>query len=118
MYGNSKGVASGSEIYKATLDLTTGIDQQPFADPYPKLFQNLPNPFKDQTRINFELPESGFTTLSLFDMAGNTVRTFVNGILNSGKHSILVNREKLSPGIYYYMLNSGNNVQTKKLVIN
>jgi hypothetical protein len=117
MYGNSKGMASGSEMYKATFDLTTGIELQPYSDPFLKLFQNIPNPFKDQTRINFELMESGFASLSLLDLTGHEVRKLVNDNLTRGKHSILIEKEDLSPGIYFYRLHSNNKVQTKKLVI-
>ncbi|MCB2219200.1 MAG: T9SS type A sorting domain-containing protein [Bacteroidetes bacterium] len=117
MYGNSKSMTSGSEMYKATFDLTTGIELQPYANPYLKLFQNIPNPFKDQTRINFELTDGGPTSLLLYDMTGHKVRSLVNDNLTKGKHSILVEKAGLSSGIYYYRLNSNNQVQTKKLVI-
>ncbi len=117
MYGNSKGVASGSEVYKATFDLATGIAQQPLANPYPQLYQNLPNPFSDQTRINFELAESTDTFLALYDLSGNEVRVLADETMGRGKHSVHVERNGLAPGIYYYRLRTGQYMQTKKLVI-
>jgi hypothetical protein len=117
MYGNSKGIDSGSEIYKATLDIATGIDLRPYSDQRITLYQNIPNPFKEQTWINFKLSERGKTSLKIFDMAGKEIKSLVNDVLNQGKHSINVTSEGLRSGIYYYVLRSGNLVQTKKLVI-
>lgn len=117
MYGNSKGIDSGSEIYKATLDIATGIDLQPLSDQRITLYQNIPNPFEEQTRINFRLSEAGQTSLKIFDLAGKEIKSVVDKVLSEGKHSINVTKEGLGSGIYYYVLKSGNLVQTKKLVI-
>lgn len=117
MYGNSKAVNSGSEIYKATFDLSVGINTQPYSETGISLFQNIPNPFKEQTRINFQLTETAETTLKIFDLAGNEVKSVVDGILNVGRHSINLTNEGLSSGMYYYVLRSNNYTQSKKLVI-
>lgn len=117
MYGNSKGINSGSEIYKTTMDIATGIDLRPFTDQRITLYQNIPNPFKDQTWINFKLSDAGKTSLKIFDLAGQEIKSLINGVLSQGKHSINVTSEGMKSGIYYYVLQSGNLVQTKKLVI-
>ena len=117
MYGNSKGIDSGSEIYKATIDIATGIDLRPFTDQRIELYQNIPNPFKDQTWINFKLPDAAKTSLKIFDLTGKEIKSVVDGILSQGKHSINLTSEGLRSGMYYYVLRSGNLVQTKKLVI-
>jgi hypothetical protein len=117
MFNNSKAANSGTEIYKTTFDLTVGIEGQPLADQRVQLFQNIPNPFKDQTRINFHLNEAGNATLRLFDMAGNEVRTLIDGMIRQGRHSIQVAKEGLRSGMYYYVLESNGQVQTKKLVL-
>ncbi len=117
MYGNSEDLNSGSEIYKATFDLSVGTDPLPYSEQQTSLFQNIPNPFKDQTRINFDLAESAHTTLQLFDMAGNEIRSLVNGVLNEGRHSIEVTKDGLGSGLYYYVLRSNNFAETRKLVI-
>lgn len=117
MYGNSKAVTSGCEIYKANFDIATSVEGQPYNNQGFELHQNFPNPFKNQTWINFRLPESEQTSLKVFDLAGKEIRSIIDETLSAGKHSINVTKEGLSSGIYYYVLQSGNLVQTKKLVI-
>lgn len=117
LYGNSKDEKSGCEIYKATFDMTTAIETMPYASNNSTLFQNFPNPFKDQTRINFNLADNGFTSLKIFDLAGNEVKALIEENLKSGKHSINVSSSGLKAGIYYYVLRSKDIIETKKLVI-
>lgn len=112
-----KAITSGCEIYKVNFDIATSVEEQPYNDQGFELFQNFPNPFKDQTWINFRLPESGQTSLKIFDLTGKEIRLMVDDELTQGKHSINLSSEGLTSGIYYYVLSSGNLVQTKKLVI-
>lgn len=114
MYG---GNANGAKIYKSTKSTISDIALQPYSDQGIELFQNMPNPFKGETRINFRLSESGKTTVKIFDLAGKEVRSLLNTALDKGKHSINVTKEELKSGIYYYVLESNNLIQTKKLVI-
>ena len=117
MYGNSKAANSGSEIYKATFDISTGVALQPYTDQRLTLHQNIPNPFREQTRIQFELSDAAYTVLDVFDMAGNKVLSLVDGMMSKGNHDIDLAGERLSRGIYYYTLRSNNQVETKKLVV-
>jgi hypothetical protein len=114
MYG---GNANGAKIYKSTKSIISDVAVQPFNEQGMELFQNIPNPFKGETRINFRLSESGNTTLKIFDMAGKEIKALLNSALDKGKHSINVSQEGLQAGIYYYVLESNNLIQTKKLVI-
>ena len=114
MFGNS---ANGAKVYKTTKSVSTDIALQPYANEGMELSQNIPNPFKGETRINFRLAESGQTTLKIFDMAGQEVKSLLNSALDKGKHSINVTQEGLKAGIYYYVLQSNNLIQTRKLVI-
>ena len=117
MYGNSKSMNSGSEIYKATFDISTGTDMQPFTRQDFSLFQNIPNPFREQTRINFELPQAANTSLKVFDLAGNEIVSLVDGMMSKGRHSINLSAEGIRKGMYYYVLRSNNLIETKKLII-
>ncbi len=115
IYGNNN---NGTTIYKNTKGLTTGIHASPYNYEAMALFQNMPNPFKDKTLIPFKLAEKGKTTLELFDMAGNLVRTVIKGeIRSAGNHCINLTSEGIPAGMYYYVLRSNNYSQTKKLVI-
>lgn len=115
MYGNSP---TGAKTYKREVDTSTGIPI-PFADNFGYILdQNRPNPFKQYSEISFELPESGQTSLTLFDMTGKMIKTLVDKVLPNGRHSVNVTSEGLKSGIYYYQLQSNNVMVTKKLVVN
>jgi hypothetical protein len=67
---------------------------------------NYPNPFSDNTKIVYTLPESGKVTLVITDMFGKTVRTLVDDIQNAGTYSISVNPVELNltAGVYLYRI--------------
>jgi len=86
----------------------------PFPDKY-ELSQNYPNPFNPTTTFEFELPERGYTTLTVYNQMGQTIETLVNNELNAGKYKYEFDGTGLSSGIYYYRITSGNYSETKKM---
>ena len=82
-----------------------------------KLSQNYPNPFNPSTKINFELKNSGYTTLKVYDMLGNEVATLVQNELTSGLHSVNFNAANLASGTYVYQLNVNGTRITNKMVL-
>ena len=81
------------------------------------LAQNYPNPFNPSTNISYQLPAYGFVSLKVYDVLGNEVATLVNEDQKAGVYSINFNAQLLSSGVYYYQLKSGNNIQTKKMIL-
>ncbi len=81
------------------------------------LEQNYPNPFNPTTNINFTIPQSGHTSLEVFDMLGQRVAVLVNETMSAGQHTATFDAANLSSGIYIYRLQSGNEVQTRKLTL-
>jgi glucuronoarabinoxylan endo-1,4-beta-xylanase len=81
------------------------------------LNQNYPNPFNPSTIISFSLPSKSFVTLKIFDMMGKEVATLVNEELAAGKYHYQWDASNLSSGVYFYRLQSGSFVETKKLVL-
>lgn len=65
------------------------------------LFQNFPNPFNPSTIIRFDVPGTGFVSLRLYDVLGRTVRTLVNGAMNSGSYEIQLDAVGLPGGVYF-----------------
>jgi len=86
------------------------------------LSQNYPNPFNQSTKIEFTLSQSGFVSLTIYDLMGRKVRTLVSENLSSGYKSVLwdgkddVGKE-VGSGIYFYQLKIGDFSQAKKLVL-
>lgn len=85
------------------------------------LEQNYPNPFNPSTRIQYQVPSSGFVTLKVYDVLGNEVVTLVDKYMSSGTYETEFNAssgvEYLASGIYYYTLQSGELIQTKKMIL-
>lgn len=88
-----------------------------------ELRQNYPNPFNPSTNIRYNLPESNFITLTIYNSSGQKVRTLVNSNQSSGNHTIEWDSRNdngvlVSSGIYYYRLNVGNEkVLSRKMIL-
>ncbi len=81
------------------------------------LEQNFPNPFNPETVIDFSLKKEGFTTLVIFNTAGEKIRTLVNSTLTAGKHSVRFDAATLPSGVYLYRLNAGDFTSTRKMLL-
>ena len=105
-----------------------------------KLFNNYPNPFNPTTVIGYTIPSSvksnkskinsqnglpvsgvggdgGNVQLKVYDILGKEIATLVNSIQNPGYHEIEFNASNLANGVYFYRLQSGTYVQTKKMIL-
>lgn len=92
-----------------------------------ELFQNYPNPFNPATNLSFVISardgsasgggNSSFVSLKIYDLLGREVVTIVNGILQSGRHTVLWDASKYAAGIYFYRLEAGRSVEVKKMVV-
>jgi len=81
------------------------------------LSQNYPNPFNPTTTINYSVPKSGFVTIKVYDVLGREVTTLVIENKPIGNYSVQFNAAKLTSGVYYYRIQAGDFVQTKKLIL-
>jgi hypothetical protein len=82
-----------------------------------KLYQNVPNPFANETSIGFDLPMDGKVVVSVMDLSGKTVfQTAVNGV--QGFNKIQLTREDLpNSGVLYYNVKTENEVATGKMIL-
>lgn len=81
------------------------------------LSQNYPNPFNPTTNISFGLPERSNVVLKVFNMLGEEVAVLVNETLEAGTHLYNFNASKLTSGIYFYSLQTGSSIVTKKMTL-
>jgi hypothetical protein len=81
------------------------------------LMGNHPNPFNPSTQIDFYLPQAANVRVDVFNLLGQKVETLVDGNLGAGLHSVEWRASQLASGIYLYRLQSGNSVETKKMLL-
>ncbi len=81
------------------------------------LAQNFPNPFNPSTTIQFSLPRSGYVTLTVYNTLGAGVATLVSETLSAGRYSTEWDASRFSSGVYFYRLQAGEFVETKKVVL-
>jgi len=82
-----------------------------------KLSQNYPNPFNPTTVIEFSIPCSGQTTLEVYNVLGQKVKTLVNKELKAGSYSYQFDANSVTSGIYFYKLQSNAYSQIKKMIL-
>ncbi len=81
------------------------------------LSQNYPNPFNPSTTINYQLPVNNHVSLKVYDMIGSEVAVLVNNNQEAGSYAVQFNAASLSSGVYFYRLESGSSVSTKKFIL-
>lgn len=125
------GFLSAQSSYQNRLDEQTRIDiklnsglSDKISERGFKLYQNYPNPFNPETIIEYYVPKGSFVSLKVYNLLGNEVATIVNGYQDSGNHLIRFNAydlnsgsKGLSSGIYFYVLESGDFKQTRKMIL-
>ncbi len=88
------------------------------------LSQNYPNPFNPSTVIRYEIGETDFVTLKIYNSLGQEIKTLVNKEQNAGNYEVKFNASinsatasHLASGIYFYKLSSGGNMISKKMLL-
>ncbi|VAX23314.1 Glycosyl hydrolase, BNR repeat precursor [hydrothermal vent metagenome] len=82
-----------------------------------ELSQNYPNPFNPTTKIKYQIPESGFVSLKVYDALGKEVATLVKKNLAKGNYEVNFNAKSLASGIYIYTLKANNYSESKKMLL-
>lgn len=82
-----------------------------------ELFQNYPNPFNPTTNIKFNIKQSGFVKLNVFDITGKEVDVLVNAELSLGEYEYQFDGTGLSSGIYFYRIQTKAFTDIKKMIL-
>ncbi len=81
------------------------------------LLQNYPNPFNPNTTIQYDIPETEFVKLEVYDLLGQKVATLVNKRQNAGIYKINFIANNLASGIYFYRLQAGAEMLIRKMIL-
>jgi hypothetical protein len=82
-----------------------------------KLEQNYPNPFNPSTTIKYSLPKESFVNLKIYNLIGEEVATLVNEEKTIGNYVIEFDATALPSGVYFYRIQAGSFVETKKMIL-
>ncbi len=81
------------------------------------LEQNYPNPFNPSTIIRYEVPANVHVRITLFNTLGQLVKTLIDGDHAAGRYEVELTSGRLASGVYLYLFEAGNFVQTRKLLL-
>ncbi len=118
--GTSEGQTPPFSVYT-----TIKYDQTPVSVEEPRptqpgaywLAQNYPNPFNPSTTIRYTLAQAGQVSLKIFDLAGQEIATLVEGKQSAGEHHVQWQAEGAPSGVYFYRLQAGEKVETRKMIL-
>jgi uncharacterized repeat protein (TIGR02543 family) len=81
------------------------------------LQQNYPNPFNPTTTIRYAIPTDSHVTLLVFNALGQEISELVNNEKSAGFYDVTFDAAGLASGVYFYRIQAGNFVQTRKLMV-
>jgi hypothetical protein len=118
------GLLAGRAIKYSTAEPITGCEEQLFVDISKKsvLFANRPNPFRDQTFINYSINSRGRVALEIYDAAGRLVRTLLNNVQDAGSYTMRWDSKdetgkNVAQGIYFCRFKTDKNTAIRKLAV-
>ena len=116
---NAIGWSAWSDTSRFTTGSILGVttDRTSIAPDEFWLSQNHPNPFNPSTNIRYEVPRESHVTLRIHNVLGQEVAALVNELRQPGRYQVQWNAENFSSGVYFYRLQAGDFVQTKKLMV-
>jgi len=114
-------VTEGEIMIRAIVYYDTPVDDNVIPI-YTLSATNYPNPFNPETTINYSVPTTGYTTLKIYNLKGELVRTLVNDVREAGKYNVVWNGiddrgRTVSSGIYLYRLENNGKKLTGKMLL-
>jgi hypothetical protein len=114
-----KGCVINGVVYGDTTTVGVEDEETPITTSF-KLEQNYPNPFNPSTVISYQLPVTSNVILKVYDVLGNEIATLVNEEKPDGEYEVEFSPESSikqpASGIYFYQLQAGSFIQTKKMI--
>jgi photosystem II stability/assembly factor-like uncharacterized protein len=82
-----------------------------------ELFQNYPNPFNPETKIKYSLKQGSQISIKVYDVLGEELAILVSEYKNAGEYEVHFNARNLPSGVYFYVLNNGQNLESQKMLL-
>ncbi|MGB5529782.1 MAG: T9SS type A sorting domain-containing protein [Ignavibacteriaceae bacterium] len=79
--------------------------------------QNYPNPFNPSTTIKYSIPQASFVKIKVYNTLGQVIAELVNQEIQIGNHEVSFDARNLTSGIYFYRIEAGNFVETRKMIL-
>ncbi len=116
--GEGFNISTGNvEAFLLDRGSSTSVESQKESPYNFSLEQNYPNPFNPSTKITWQSLVAGHQTLKVYDVLGNEVATLVDEYREAGRYEAPFDALKLSSGIYFYKLQIGSFIQSKKMIL-
>jgi hypothetical protein len=125
------GAKPPTETQKRTVEVVLKVNQASDVDDWTDdvgrpnsfaLFQNQPNPFNPETKIDYYLPNASHVSLIIYNVLGQRVRTLFDDYQEAGTHNLIWDGRsddgmQLGSGIYFYRMQAGTFQETKKMTL-
>lgn len=98
-------------------DLATDVENTVYPVTDFRLMQNYPNPFNPATIIYYQIPSPVHVKLVVYDMLGQQVTVLVNSFQQRGSFRVEFDASGLAGGVYFYRIEAGNFIQTRKMML-
>lgn len=130
VYANNEKIyvsSMNNGVYEIDNTFLTNVNEQNKIPNQCLLLQNYPNPFNPNTKIEYSIPKSSFVTLKVYDILGREIATLVNEEKQTGNYDVEFftkggsasggNGKELPSGIYFYKLQAGDYIESRKMVL-
>ena len=112
-YGPLSGIYAQNINIDGSLGIYTGINE--YASSYEDFITNFPNPFTQNTTIQYQLEKPEYVVISLYGLQGQFVKSLFEGCQSAGTHTLQFDGQGLKPGIYLVRLKTNSHVGFHKI---
>jgi hypothetical protein len=115
--GNGPATLSGHAALYTAAEQSVGSVSLDTAPQQFRVEENYPNPFSEETTIEYALPEQTTVQVTVYDLLGRRVRTLADGKKDAGRHTVTLKASSLSSGTYFYRVRTKESTETGRMVI-
>lgn len=101
----------GSYEYSNVVSVNVGLKPIVFD------MKNYPNPFNPETKIEFEIPNSAFVNLSVYNSLGEKIATLVDEFYEEGIYQKSFDGRNFPSGVYFAVLKADQAHVIKKMLL-